>query len=661
MGRTHYQQLALRPLDAAAATALLADWLGPDPSLAGLAERIRERTGGNPFFMEEVIQAEIDAGTLVGTRGRFRLARPVASIVVPASVQSLLAARIDRLDEGTKRLLQTAAVLGDGFAEPLLARVACSAPEALRGRLRALVQGEFLYEQSLYPELEYAFKHPLTREVAYGSLLRERRRELHARTAEAIEERAGAAADAQAAVIAHHFEEADRLVDAARWHVRAAERLGSAGVRETLFHWRKVTELLAGETGSPEAQVLLGRARAGLVYAASRSELPEEEIAALFEAALGATPEGDSIPRAQLFLVYALARSGAGHRAESLRLFDEALATTRRLGNRDLLAEALWVGSLVTAADEDPERTVELVRELEAVCSEDPSIGGALIGGRPLVFGRYQCYRALVALGRAPEAESLLIWLRGIVTESVDPLERSVLHSCVSNWLARSGNVDGALEEARRSFEQSQWTSNPLSRGGAHAALGFALARAARHAEAEREFEESIRIALDGRTIAIVGAQHLSRLGLLRLARGDLAGAREAIRRGLDFALAHGLGGTEAANRAALAHVLVVEGGAGALAAARVEIDRAEALCRERSVASTLALVEEARAEVAALEADGAAREQALREAARLHRACGDTWAAEQAEARIPATSALRHRFGAPTPSEKLLREDRRR
>ncbi len=635
MGRTHYQQLPLRPLDAAAATALLGDWLGPDPSLAGLAERIRERTGGNPFFMEEVIQAEIDAGQLVGTRGRFRLARPVASIEVPASVQSLLAARIDRLDEGTKRLLQTASVVGDGFAEPLLARVAGSGPEAVRGPLRALVQGEFLYEQSLYPELEYAFKHPLTREVAYGSLLRERRRELHARTAEAIEARAGDAADAQAAVIAHHFEEADRLLDAARWHVRAADRLGSAGVRETLFHWRKVTELLAGESAVPEAQVLLGRARTGLIYAASRSDLPEEDVVALFDAALRATPEDDSTPRAQLFMVYALVRSGAGHRDEALRLLDEALATARRLGDRDLLADVLSIGTLVASFDEAPERVVELFRELEATCSRDPSIGGEAIGLRPLVIGAFPVQRALVQLGRSAEAEALLLRLREIAGDPEGPIERLALHWSVASQLGRRGDLAGALEEARRAFEQSQRTSNPVPRALSHSALAFVSARAGRLAEAERELECAIRIGLDGRVSAIEGANSLSRLATVRLARGDLAAAREAAERGLDFAVAHHLGGAEAACRVARAHVLLAEDGAKAIAAASEEIDRAEALVRERGLQVALALVEEARAEIAALAGDRAARERALREAARLHRACGDVWAAEQAEARI--------------------------
>ena len=112
MSRTHYQQIALRPLDAEAAGELLGEWLGPDPSLEGFPELVRERTGGNPFFMEEVVQSQIESGALTGARGHFKLERPIESLEVPVSVQSLLAARIDLLEEETKRLLQTAAVVG---------------------------------------------------------------------------------------------------------------------------------------------------------------------------------------------------------------------------------------------------------------------------------------------------------------------------------------------------------------------------------------------------------------------------------------------------------------------------------------------------------------------------------------------------------------------
>src|SRR5205823_989530 len=116
MQRSYYQQLALLPLDPAAMEEMLRELLGTDPSLADLGERIRERTGGNPFFIEEVVQALVEVGALEGGKGAYRLARPVADLVIPATVQAVLAARIDRLGGREKAVLETAAVIGKEFS-----------------------------------------------------------------------------------------------------------------------------------------------------------------------------------------------------------------------------------------------------------------------------------------------------------------------------------------------------------------------------------------------------------------------------------------------------------------------------------------------------------------------------------------------------------------
>src|SRR5262249_52752052 len=123
MQKSYYQQLPLLPLGFEGISEMLQDLLGKDPSLAGLADRVRKRTGGNPFFIEEMVQALADSGNLVGTKGSYRLVRPAAELTLPGTVQSVLAARIDRLGEREKHLLQTAAVIGKEFTEPVLRRV----------------------------------------------------------------------------------------------------------------------------------------------------------------------------------------------------------------------------------------------------------------------------------------------------------------------------------------------------------------------------------------------------------------------------------------------------------------------------------------------------------------------------------------------------------
>jgi predicted ATPase len=123
MRRSHYQQLPLLPLGAEAIRQLLLDLLGTDPSLFSLTKLIQERTGGNPFFIEEIVQSLVETGALVGVRGVYRLGKSVEKIAVPETVQSVLAARIDRLPEREKQVLETASVIGKTFSEPILRRV----------------------------------------------------------------------------------------------------------------------------------------------------------------------------------------------------------------------------------------------------------------------------------------------------------------------------------------------------------------------------------------------------------------------------------------------------------------------------------------------------------------------------------------------------------
>ena len=185
--RTCYSQLRLDPLPPARAEELLSSLLGEAPDLEPLKRLLVERTGGTPFFLEECVRFLAETGVLAGARGAYRAARPVEAVRVPPTVQALLASRIDRLSSEDKAVLQTAAVIGPAVPWSLLHAVTDLAEGALASSLGRLQTAEFLYEASLFPEVEYTFKHALTQEVAYGSLLQERRRALHARVVEAFE------------------------------------------------------------------------------------------------------------------------------------------------------------------------------------------------------------------------------------------------------------------------------------------------------------------------------------------------------------------------------------------------------------------------------------------------------------------------------------------
>jgi tetratricopeptide (TPR) repeat protein len=180
-----YSQLRLDPLPADSASELLAAFLGPGPGLEPLTQLLVKR--GNPFFLEETLRSLIESGALVGERGAYRLTRPVKSLQVPATVQAILAARIDRLPSQEKQLLQAASAIGKDVPCALLAAIAEQPEEALQSGLAHLQEAEFLYEKRVFPDLELTFKHALTHETTYGGLLHDVRKRRHAQIVAATE------------------------------------------------------------------------------------------------------------------------------------------------------------------------------------------------------------------------------------------------------------------------------------------------------------------------------------------------------------------------------------------------------------------------------------------------------------------------------------------
>jgi len=185
--KTYYRQLRIDPLPPERAEELLEVLLGNDQGLQQLRRLLIERTEGNPFFLEESVRTLVETKVLAGERGAYHLARASHTLQIPATAQAILAARIDRLAPEDKRLLQAASVIGKDVPFTLLQAVAEGPEESLRRGLGNLQTAEFLYEARLFPDLEYTFKHALTHDVAYGSLLQDRRRTLHGHIVETIE------------------------------------------------------------------------------------------------------------------------------------------------------------------------------------------------------------------------------------------------------------------------------------------------------------------------------------------------------------------------------------------------------------------------------------------------------------------------------------------
>ena len=203
-GRPNYLRLRLDPLAGESLADLLEFLLGSDQAISALKDFLIERASGNPFFVEEIVRSFVDSGVLEGERGHYRLVRSFSNTDVPPTVRAVLAARIDALPAAEKQLLQMASVLGREVPFTLLNAISGPNDDNLRRLLDSLQAAELLFTTRLFPDVQYTFKHALTQEVTYSGVLRERRREIHARVVEAMEKLYGDRLDEQVDQLANH-------------------------------------------------------------------------------------------------------------------------------------------------------------------------------------------------------------------------------------------------------------------------------------------------------------------------------------------------------------------------------------------------------------------------------------------------------------------------
>ena len=251
----HWSTIRLEPLGPADAQGLLAALLGEDRTLGPLKQRILEKTEGNPFFMEEVVQTLVEENSLLGEAGRYRIVETPATLHIPATVQGVLAARIDRLPIEEKELLQALAVIGHEFPFSLVRQICSEAPvrdDELRRLLAHLEAAEFIYERPAFPEVNYSFKHALTQEVAGRSLLTQRRTTLHERTAQAIEVLFPTRIADYCSELAHHYSQSGNVPKAVEYLHRAAQQaLRHAAHHDAMNHLGAALALLKGLPDTP--------------------------------------------------------------------------------------------------------------------------------------------------------------------------------------------------------------------------------------------------------------------------------------------------------------------------------------------------------------------------------------------------------------------------
>ena len=637
MQKSHYQQLPLLPLGAEASSELLRELLGADASVAGLVDRIRERTAGNPFFAEEIVQALAEAGSLDGSKGAYRLHAPVETLALPASVQVVLGARIDRLLEREKHVLQTAAVIGKEFGEPVLRRVE-GLPEAeLAAALHALADAELVYETALYPEAEYAFKHPLTQEVAYGSQLGERRKRVHAAVARAIEATSAEKLDEQAALLAHHWERAGEALAAATWHGRAADWAGARDREAMNRHWARVRALLADVPESAETRALGVVARTRMIQNTVFLGDMGVDAAVLFAEgmALAARLEGPA-PRVTLLMEYGAAQASAGQMQDGLAHLSEAVALADRSGDPFLRFMARTPYGLYLVLAGRLREAVRIATEAEALCGGDPDLGAEITGFSPYCMSLGARGLAMAWLGHLVDGAEVIERAIEIARRRRDAEAGAVAHSLASTVYELLGDGGSALRQARQGLEMAEASGSPALQALALGFLARAHELAEQRAEASEVAEGALAIGRTRRVYLLVELDYLDVLAHAYLGSGAPARAREVAEEAVARARERGTRVHEIRALLARAHVLIAT--EGAPARSRVEADLRDAAdvieATEARVFTPQVHVE--RAALARVLGDEATRQRELREAHRLFTEMGATARAEGVAKELP-------------------------
>jgi transcriptional regulator with AAA-type ATPase domain/tetratricopeptide (TPR) repeat protein len=533
--KASYSQMRLEALPAESAGELLEALLGDDPGLSPLKQRLVKR--GNPFFLEETVRTLVETKALAGERGRYRLTHPVQAIQIPATVQAMLAARIDRLPPKDKRLLQIASVVGKDVPFVLLRAIAELPDEALRRGLDHLQAAEFLFETGLFPDLEYSFKHALTHDVTYGGLLQDSRRELHARIVDALETFHRDRLGGEIERLAHHAVRGELREKAVHYLRQAGLK---AAARSALADALVLFEQALGVLKAlPEDQAILEQAfEIRLELRTVLTQLGELRrlLECLREAEALAERLNDDRRRGRVCSFMTITHSQLGELDEALASGTRALGIAERLGDLGLRILTTTHLEHVHNYRGDYERVIELATQNLATLPTDWVYEYFGNTAPASVFDRIWLVTSLAELGRFTEAakyEAEAIRLaeptNHAYTVGVAHRAASALHLLKGDWAKARSLIEHGIEALRTGNVVVQLPLAVAYSAWVLAQLGEASEALTRLQEGEQLLER-----LAGRGIVLHLGWAYRALGRACLLLGRLASARRLADRALE-------------------------------------------------------------------------------------------------------------------------------
>ena len=537
--RNYYKQLRVDPLPHQNAEEFLRLLLGDDGQLVPLKRLLIEHTRGNPFFLEESVRMKVEDGDLVGERGDYRLAKPLAPFRVPATVEAVLAARIDRLAPADKRLLQAASVIGENLPVVLLQAIAGMSEDEFRDAMARLRAAEFLYDISLLQEPHYVFKHGLTRHVAYNSLLREQQRRLHTRIVEAIERLYPERLTEHVERLAHH------AYDGELWD-RAASYLRQAATKAF------------ARSANREAVIWFDQALTAIGHLPESRDRREQAIDLRFELRNALQPLGEFgsiLERLREAEALAVALSDqrrlgqvaaymtdyfrlTGDQDQAIEWGQRALAAARELEDFNLqVVASTWLGQIYFARAEYG-HALALFRDNVRLLVGELARQRFGMPQPPAIHSRTCLAWCLSELGDFAEAVALGEEAVAMARSADHPLSRAVAHAGLGVAYLRRGQADRAIAALEQGLEAVRAGDSPLWFPRLASALGCAYGLAGRLTDALSLTQAAVT---QGAAMSLMGGHSLllTYLSEVHLRAGRVDDARQNAERALALARDH--------------------------------------------------------------------------------------------------------------------------
>ena len=545
--RAHCTEIVLEPLSSASAEALLEDFLGSTTEMQPLTRMLVERTGGNALFLEESVRALIENEVLVGDHGAYRLAKPLASIQIPDRVQAVLAARIDRLPEDRKSFLQAGAVIGKDLPVTLLQAVADVSADQVLGNLAELEEAQFLKTTSLYPDLAYSFRHALTHDVVYASMLKDQRRNLHARIVDALESLYPERRAEHVERLAHHALGAELWFEAVGYLREAAAKAGGRSANREAVAF--LEQALGALVHLPESRDTFGQAID--VRLDLRPPLLQlgrlEEIRALSEeAAQMAEQIADEVRQARAYAYLINYHYLRGEPARALEYGERCLAIAERLGDRILASVARrYMGHAYHALGQARHAIKVLQDNADALAADvdrEPSAAAVTAYVSTCAWLAF----AQADLGEFDSAETWADRARAEAEARRHPYSEAIALTLAGQVAALRGQLERAVGPLARALTICRETSLTVWQAIPASLLGHCLVALDRKQDGLSLLEEGVRLS-DEVGVKAYLARWATLLGEGFLAMGDTARAAEIGERAIELARTHGERGHEAA------------------------------------------------------------------------------------------------------------------